>query len=145
MDNFQNKINEIKNKANIVSIIGQYVKLEKHGSDFIGLCPFHEDKNPSLSVSPTKNIFKCFSCNVGGNAITFIQKYKKIPFMEALREVANTVNISLPITQKEAMELRKALPNAYVAPRTTHKKYYAVESKEVLKFLKKYRNGGESK
>lgn len=100
-DNFQNKINEIKEKADIVDIIGEHVHLEKQGANYVGLCPFHEDKNPSLIVSPTKRIFKCFSCNESGNAISFIEKFKKISFMEALREVGNKVGVVVAPTKSE--------------------------------------------
>ena len=67
MNNFH-KTDEIRDKADIVEVISEYVKLEKQGADYIGLCPFHDDKNPSMHVSPSKKIFKCFSCNTGGNA-----------------------------------------------------------------------------
>lgn len=63
----QSVIDEIIEKADIVEVIGEYVKLEKKGNDYKGLCPFHNDSNPSLSVSPAKKIYKCFSCNEAGN------------------------------------------------------------------------------
>lgn len=142
MDNFQNKINEIKAKADIVSIIGKYVKLEKKGNDFIGLCPFHDDTNPSLSVSPSKKIFKCFSCNVGGDAITFIQKHKKISFPEALREVASTVNISLPITQKEVLTQKYQKYYEILEDSTLFYNFYLQNTKEGQVALKYLHNRG---
>jgi DNA primase len=101
LSDFQDLIHEVQEKADIVNIISRYIKLEKKGAGYVGLCPFHDDKNPSLSVSPNKKIYKCFSCNASGNAITFVEKYKKVPFMEALREVAATVNISVAVTKSE--------------------------------------------
>ncbi len=83
-----NQIDEIKKKADIVSIIGKYIKLSRRGANYFGVCPFHADHNPSLVVSPSKKIWKCFVCGNKGNVFTFIQKYKKISFLEAVKEVA---------------------------------------------------------
>lgn len=92
---------EIVDKADIVGIVSQYVSLEKKGANYIGLCPFHEDKNPSMSVSPTKKVFKCFSCNTGGDVITFVSKIKNISIRDAMRLVGETVGISVQVTKKE--------------------------------------------
>lgn len=81
-------IDELIEKADIVDIIGRYVKLQKQGANYFGLCPFHPDTTPSMSVSPKKKIFKCFSCGASGNVITFIQKYKKVSGSEAIKLVA---------------------------------------------------------
>ncbi len=83
-----NQIEEIRNKADIVSIIGKYIKLSRRGANYFGICPFHADHNPSLVVSPSKKIWKCFVCGAKGNVFTFIQKHKKISFLEAVKEVA---------------------------------------------------------
>lgn len=123
-DNFQSKINEIKEKADIVDIISEHIHLEKQGANYIGICPFHEDKNPSLTVSPTKKIFKCFSCNASGNAISFVEKFKKIPFMEALREVGAKVGVKIAPTNSE-IEFQR------------HKKYYDIMA-EVCDFYHFY-------
>ena len=71
---------EIVDKADIVNIVSQYVKLEKRGNNYIGLCPFHDDKNPSMSVSPQKKVFKCFSCGTAGDVITFVGRLIKLNF-----------------------------------------------------------------
>ena len=92
---------EIVSKADIVSIIGSYVTLEKKGANYIGLCPFHDDKNPSMSVSPTKRVFKCFSCNTGGDVVTFVSKYKKISIRDAMREIGADLGIKVNVTKKE--------------------------------------------
>ena len=105
--------NEIISKADIVSIISSYVKLEKKGANYIGLCPFHDDKNPSMSVSPTKRVFKCFSCNTGGDVITFVSKFKNISYRDAMREIGASLGINVVVTKKE-LEMQK------------NKKYYDI-------------------
>ena len=87
-------INEIIERANIVDVIGKYIKLKKSGANYFCLCPFHPDTNPSMSVSPKKKIYKCFSCGATGNVITFVQKFKKISFAQALKELAITLGYS---------------------------------------------------
>jgi len=74
-------IDEVLQKASIVDIVSEYVELEKKGKNYVGLCPFHGDTNPSMSVSEEKKIFKCFSCGAGGNAIKFVQDFEKISFV----------------------------------------------------------------
>jgi DNA primase len=86
-----NVIKEIQDKADIVAVISSFIKLTRKGNNYIGLCPFHPDKNPSLVVSPKKKIFKCFVCNAKGNVFSFVQQYQKIPFMEAVKVVANLI------------------------------------------------------
>lgn len=92
-------IDDILSKASIVDIVSEYVELEKKGKNYVGLCPFHGDTNPSMSVSEEKKIFKCFSCGAGGNAIKFVQDYEKISFVEAAKKVANKVGITLDIRE----------------------------------------------
>lgn len=91
----------IVEKADIVNIISQYVKLEKRGNNYIGLCPFHDDKNPSMSVSPQKKVFKCFSCGTAGDVVTFVSKIKNISIGQALREAGETVGIKVAMSQEE--------------------------------------------
>lgn len=95
---------EIVEKADIVNIVSQYVKLEKRGNNYIGLCPFHDDKNPSMSVSPQKKVFKCFSCGTAGDVVTFVSKIKNITISEALKEVGDTVGIKVAMTQKDILK-----------------------------------------
>jgi DNA primase len=82
--------------SDIVSVISSYIPVQKSGRNFIALCPFHDDKHPSLNISKEKQIFKCFSCGAGGNAITFIERYEKISFEEAVRKLATLVGYSDP-------------------------------------------------
>lgn len=92
---------QIVDKADIVNIISQYVKLEKKGNNYIGLCPFHDDKNPSMSVSAQKKVFKCFSCGTAGDVVSFVSKIKNISISDALREVGESVGIKVALTQKD--------------------------------------------
>ena len=89
-------IDQVRSANNIVHVIQDYIPLKKAGSNWRGLCPFHQDTNPSLNVSETKQIFKCFACGKGGNAFTFLQEYEKISFIEAVRKLATRAGISLP-------------------------------------------------
>lgn len=84
----------IIDKCSIVDVIKNYINLQKKGNNYWGLCPFHGDNNPSLSVNESKKIFKCFVCNAKGNAINFVAKYKKISDFNAIKEIATTFNLS---------------------------------------------------
>jgi DNA primase len=84
-------IKEIQDKADIVAVISTYIKLNRKGNNYFGVCPFHPDTNPSLVVSPKKRIFKCFVCGAKGNVFGFVQQYKKVPFIEAVRIVAKQI------------------------------------------------------
>ncbi len=93
-------IQRVKEATDIVSVIGEYVPLKKSGTSYKGLCPFHSEKSPSFTVSPTRNGFHCFGCGKGGNVITFIMEMEKMPFPEALRLLADKANITLPKPQE---------------------------------------------
>ena len=84
-------INDIRNSANIVDVIGHYIPLVKKGKGYTALCPFHDDHDPSLSISEDKQIYKCFVCGNGGNVFTFVSNYKKISFPEAVKEVGDII------------------------------------------------------
>ncbi len=91
----QDKIDEVIKKTDIVDLVSQFITLEKYGSGFRGLCPFHPDHSPSFSVSPDKKIAKCMVCGEGGNPITFLRKIKNISFNEALKELADKAGITV--------------------------------------------------
>lgn len=91
------KINEIRSSVNIVDIISNYIPLTNKGKNYFGICPFHDDHSPSMSVSPERQMFKCFTCGVGGNVFTFVSKYEDISFIEAVKKVAEYANIPLDI------------------------------------------------
>ena len=82
--------------ADIVQVISSYIPVTKKGRSYVALCPFHDDKNPSMQISAEKQIFKCFVCGAGGNAIGFVEKYEKIPFWDAVRKVAQICNYADP-------------------------------------------------
>lgn len=89
-------IEEIRLKNDIVDVIGSYVKLQRKGSSYFGLCPFHNEKSPSFSVSPGKQMYYCFGCGAGGNVFTFIMEYENFTFMEALKLLAERAQVELP-------------------------------------------------
>lgn len=90
----ENKIEEIRSAADIVDIISEYVPLRKRGKNFIGLCPFHNEKTPSFTVSDEKQIYHCFGCHAGGNVFKFLMEYNKISFVESVQELAAQLGIS---------------------------------------------------
>ena len=89
-------IEEIRSKNDIVDVIGNYVQLKKKGGYFFGVCPFHSEKSPSFSVTPSKQIYHCFGCGVSGNVITFIMKYENCSFQEAVKMLADRSGVKLP-------------------------------------------------
>lgn len=91
----ESKIEEIRDSANIVDIVSEYVRLKKRGKNFVGLCPFHKEKTPSFTVSEEKQIYHCFGCHNGGNVFKFLMEYKKISFIEAVQELAEQLGIKL--------------------------------------------------
>src|SRR5437773_11037595 len=96
-DNFKESL---KQQADIVRIVGDYVKLRKAGAqNFSGLCPFHSEKTPSFSVHATRQFFHCFGCGASGDVFSFVQKIENITFPEAMRAVAQKLNISLTKTR----------------------------------------------
>ncbi len=92
-------IEEINEKSQILDVVSEFVKLEKRGKNYLGLCPFHDEKTPSFSVSPEKNICKCMSCGEGGNPINFYRKVKNISFQQAAEELADRVGIKVEKTK----------------------------------------------
>lgn len=99
-------INEVRNKADIAEIIGHYIPLIKKGKNLTAVCPFHDDHNPSLSISNDKQIYKCFVCGNGGNVFTFVQNYEKVSFVEAVKKVAEFYNIDIGIDNDDLQDDR---------------------------------------
>ncbi|MBR6233659.1 MAG: DNA primase [Erysipelotrichaceae bacterium] len=93
----QEVIDDIRNSADIVDVIGHYIPLVKKGKGYSALCPFHDDHDPSLSISEDKQIYKCFVCGNGGNVFTFVSNFKKIPFPQAVSEVASIIGKPIDI------------------------------------------------
>lgn len=88
---------DIKNKVNIVDVIGDYLPIEQKGRNYFAICPFHDDHNPSMSISPEKQIYTCFVCGESGNVFNFVSNYEKIGFVDAVKKVAQKVGINLDI------------------------------------------------
>lgn len=108
MKEYELDINEILSKIDIVDVISRYISVTKKGRSYYAICPFHNDTNPSLTISKEKQIFKCFVCGTSGNAISFISKYEKIPFREALYKAADLAGISY-----DRFEAKKDTSNPY--------------------------------
>jgi len=90
------KIEEVRRRADIASLIGEYVTLKKAGRNYLGLCPFHREKTPSFTVSPDKQMFYCFGCSEGGNVFSFLMRLNNLTFPEAVRHLAKKVVVLIP-------------------------------------------------
>lgn len=107
-------IERLKAQTDIVDIVGHYLPLKKSGANFVCVCPFHDDKNPSMSVSPSRGIFHCFSCKAGGDAIKFVMDYEKLSYPEAVEKIAGLQNFTLNYVRggEPAKENKHILENA---------------------------------
>ena len=94
-------VEEVRSRNNIVDVISTYVNLKRSGSNLFGLCPFHSEKSPSFSVSPSKQIFYCFGCGAGGNVISFVMQYENYSFQEAVKYLADRAGITLPEPEED--------------------------------------------
>lgn len=101
-------IEEVRNQNDIVDVISEYVKLQKKGANYFGLCPFHNEKSPSFSVSPGKQMYYCFGCGEGGNVISFVMKYENYSFIEAVQMLASRAGIELPQVTRSKEEKENA-------------------------------------
>lgn len=134
-------VEEVRLRNDIVDVVGSCVKIQRKGSSYFGLCPFHNEKSPSFSVSPSKQIFYCFGCGAGGNVFSFVQKYENYTFQEAVKYLADRAGITLPEAEysKEQKEREAERVKILEANREAAKYfYYQLRSKngEVgLKYL----------
>lgn len=134
-------LNEVRENSDIVEVISQYVHLKRSGRNYFGLCPFHNEKSPSFSVSPDKQIFHCFGCGVGGNVFTFISKIEGIGFKEAIENLADRAGIILPKStnndesKKEELKAKVYKVNNFTAD-YYHKRLYKPESKAGQEYVK---------
>lgn len=112
----QNTIQQILSRIDIIDVIGGFVKLKKRGTNYLGLCPFHNEKTPSFTVSPSKEIYKCFGCGKSGNTISFIMEHEKYSYVEALKWLANRYNIEIEETfaTDEQREQRQSADSLYI-------------------------------
>ncbi|HTB51759.1 MAG TPA: CHC2 zinc finger domain-containing protein, partial [Ferruginibacter sp.] len=95
----QNTIQQILSRIDIIDIVSTFVKLKKRGANYIGNCPFHNEKSPSFTVSPVKEIYKCFGCGRSGNSIGFLMEHEKYSYVEALRWLAQKYNVEIEETE----------------------------------------------
>ncbi len=107
-------IEEVRIRNDIIGVIGSYINLKKSGNNYLGLCPFHNEKTPSFSVSQSKQMYHCFGCGVGGNVYTFIMEYENYTFVEALKYLAERAGVNLPeqeysASQKRRMDIKNRL------------------------------------
>ena len=135
-------IEQVRTENDIVEVIGDYVKLQKKGSSYFGLCPFHNEKSPSFSVSPDKQIFHCFGCGAGGNVIHFISKIENADFKEAIGILANRAGIELPTLNnyednKTALLKSKVYEINQIAAEFYHQNLYKPTSKIGQEYIKK--------
>ena len=134
-------LNEVRENSDIVEVISQYVHLKRSGRNYFGLCPFHNEKSPSFSVSPDKQIFHCFGCGVGGNVFTFISKIEGIGFKEAIENLADRAGIVLPKSEnnedskKEELKSKVYKVNNFTAD-YYHKRLYDSKSKAGQEYVK---------
>ena len=142
-------LDEVRNSNDIVDVISQYISLKRSGRNYFGLCPFHNEKSPSFSVSPDKQIFHCFGCGVGGNVISFISKIEGIGFKEAIEVLAERANIKLPTidnnidSKKEELKAKVYKVNSFTAE-FYHKKLYEPSSKIAQEYVKKRQLNNET-
>ena len=138
-------IDEVRQSNDIVDVISQYMYLKRSGRNYFGLCPFHNEKSPSFSVSPDKQIFHCFGCGVGGNVITFIMKIEGCGFVEAVQILAEKANIQLPTlennidSKREELKAKVYKVNEFAA-NYYHENLYKPESKIAQECKKKNAN-----
>ena len=142
-------IEEVRQNNDIVDIISQYVHLTRKGRNYFGLCPFHNEKSPSFSVSPDRQIFHCFGCGVGGNVYTFLMKIEGITFKEALEQLAERANIQLPTLQsngdtaKEELKSKVYKVNEFTAE-FYHQNLYKPTAKIAQEYVKKRKMNRET-
>ena len=142
-------INDVRQSNDIVDVISQYVHLKRSGRNFFGLCPFHNEKSPSFSVSPDKQIFHCFGCGVGGNVFSFITQIEGINFVEAVQMLAERANIQLPTlqdngdSQREELKAKVYKVNEFTAE-FYHQNLYKPQAKMAQEYVKKRQLSNET-
>lgn len=141
-------LEEVKQSNDIVEVVSQYVHLKRSGRNYFGLCPFHNEKTPSFSVSPDKQIFHCFGCGVGGNVLTFISKIEGLSFKESIEVLAERANITLPKadnidSKKEELKAKVYKVNSF-AMDFYHQRLYKPESKMGQEYVKKRKMNSET-
>ena len=103
----QSFIADLLNRVDIVDVVGQHVKLKKAGANFQGLCPFHSEKSPSFSVSPTKQFYHCFGCGAHGSAISFLMEYSGLGYVDAIEDLARSAGLDVPREERTANDIAR--------------------------------------
>ena len=104
----QSFIQELIARADVVDVVGRYVQLKKGGANFMGLCPFHSEKSPSFTVSPSKQFFHCFGCGKNGNAIGFLMEHTGMSFVEAVKDLAQSFGMQVPEDDTDPLDRQRA-------------------------------------
>ncbi len=126
-------LEQLSSQADLISIIGRHTTLKRAGSEYKGCCPFHGEKSPSFYVNPQKNIYHCFGCSVGGNAISFLREYENLTFIEAVKELSKQTGIEIPEEERQNVSYQRNKPQAKTTPVATNKpSVRSVESNDPL-------------
>lgn len=131
---------DIKSKVNIVDVISEYLPVEQKGKNYFAICPFHDDHNPSMSISPEKQIYTCFVCGASGNVFNFVANYEKISFVSAVKKVAQKIGINLDINVKDDYKPKDTKYDKYYKMFDITNKYYqnnikSVYGKKAIEYL----------
>lgn len=137
----EDKIEEVRSSADIVDLISGFIQLKRRGKNYIGLCPFHQEKTPSFTVSPDKQIYHCFGCHAGGNVFKFLMDYKNISFVESVQEVAESLGIEIEAESGHYDKQQGELEILYETNLTAARYFVnnlvnSTEGKTALKYLK---------
>lgn len=127
----QQVIEEIRKQADIVQIISSYIEVKKKGNQYVAVCPFHGDKNPSLNISKQLQIYKCFSCQAGGNVFTFVQEYERISFIDAVKKVASMIGYSSKELEEPTRQVSSEVTNGLNVIKNANELYqYLINSND---------------
>ena len=109
-------LEQLNSQADLISIIGRHTTLKRAGNEYKGCCPFHGEKSPSFYVNPQKNIYHCFGCGVGGNAISFLRDYESLTFIEAVKELSKQTGIEVPQEEQQNVSYQRSTPKPIAPP-----------------------------
>lgn len=128
-------VEEVRRKANIVDVISEYIPLSKNGKNYVGVCPFHDDSNPSMFVSPDKQIFKCFACGVGGNVFNFVMNYEHLSFKETLKLLGDKVGIDTKVNVGKKIESDPSFEAYEIVTKYYENSLFTNKGVDALKYL----------
>ena len=112
-DDFLKFLDELRSRISIAEIIGEKTKLQKRGREYIGLCPFHQEKTPSFTINESKGFYHCFGCGAHGDAVKFLMDKEGLPFIDAVKKLAARAGMSLPPLSKENQEAAQRRKSLY--------------------------------